>query len=139
MVKYAELFKGVITALAADGTFNGLIAGRVYTRVPRSPTFPFVRIVSLPASPAFGTLNASHPNWRWQGTLDFTAFSLSTSPVQASNVIDALGDVIEDKTNMSVTGATLVSVIPRTSGIVQDETTQTWTGLASYDFILDES
>ena len=61
MIKMAELFKGCITALAANGTFNGLIAGRVYTRVPRSPAFPFVRIISLPTIPNTGFLNAFTP------------------------------------------------------------------------------
>ena len=139
MIDLANIFKGCIDALDADGTFNGLIAGRVYTRVPRSPTFPFVRLVSLPATRGDGFLAAGHPKWLWGQTFDFVCFSLSTSPAEVGDVLDALGDVMEDKSNITVTGATVVQVLPGPMALEQDERTQTWSGVASYDFLLDES
>ena len=139
MIKIAELFKGCISALALDGTFNGLIAGRVYTAVPRSPTFPFVRIVSLPTSPADGRLVSGHVDWIWEQTLDFTVFSLSRSPVEVSNVLDALGEVIEDKSKITVLNMDVVQSKPGLMAIEQDETTQTWSGVLSFTFLLDET
>ena len=59
----------------------------------------------------------------WEQTLDFTAFSLSSSPVEVSNVLDALGDVIEDKSNITVAGADLVQSKPAAMALEQDETT----------------
>lgn len=139
MIDLSNLFKGCIDALDADGMFNALVAGRVYTKVERSPTFPFVRIVSLPATRGDGFLAAGHPKWLWSQTFDFVVFSLSTSSSEVGSVLDALGDVIEDKDNITVTGATVVQVLPGPMALEQDERTQTWSGVASYDFLLDES
>ena len=129
----------VVTRGYGNGTFNGFVAGRVYTKVPRSPTFPFVRITALPSVRGDGFLAAGHPKWLWGQTFDFVCFSLSTSPAEVGDVLDALGDVIEDKDNISVTDATVVQVLPQTMALEQDTGTQTWSGVASYDFTLQES
>ncbi len=139
MIDLANLFKGCIDALDADGTFNGLIAGRVYTRVPRSPTFPYVRIFPVTSGPIDGFLTETSPNWLWQQTYDFIVYSLSTSPAEVADVLKALGDVMENKTNITVTGSTVVSAIPKLPVLEQDVDTQTWTGVLSFDFIQHES
>lgn len=139
MINIAEIFKGCIAALNADGTFNALIAGRVYPKVKRSPTFPFVRINTVTTFTSGGFLNASHPKWIWGQTFDFLVYSLSKSPLEVGTVLDALGDVIEDKTKITVTGAELARSAPGAMRLFQDEDTETWTGVLPFDFLLVEA
>lgn len=140
MIDFGNVQTAIYTALTAESAVTDLVSTRIYSFVPRSAqTFPFLRFTNLPASPVDGTLTASHPNRHWDFTVDFVAFSQQDSPAEAGDIINAVGDVMEDKTNLTVAGAGVISSHPRTTGVTWDEGTQTWTGLASFQLVLQET
>ncbi len=140
MINPFDVQTAIYTALTAESDVTDLVGNRIFSMTPRdNQTFPWVRFNNIPASPIDGTLNASHPKRHWDFTVDFVVFSQSESSEEAGDVIKAVGEVIEDKTNLTVTGANVISSHPRTTGVEWDPDTQTWTGLASFQLVLQET
>jgi hypothetical protein len=133
-----EVEKAIDVALTADGTVTGLIGNppRVEMRVKRHLSFPFVRADTVEAPHWLRVMGAAPPTVRrfgWQ----FTAFdNRSNSQATVSDIQAAFFDVMNDRTNFTITGGTLVGTVPGLESGGWDEDTGTMSAAFEWFFIV---
>jgi len=132
----------VIAALAAEPDVTTLLGSspmRVYTRVRRDTTLPFVRMTTIEAATLGGAMaGSSGTDWIRRHNRQFAAFSQQASCEEVSDVLKALIKVLDKGPDNIFFGSPaswrVLLAIPRYQICRYNAADATWMGVTEYEF-----
>lgn len=126
-----ELQKAIFVALSGDGELSGLVSG-VYSHVPQDATFPYVKIDSISAGDS-STLASRGI----RGAISVLVLSRERGSKEALNIITEIKRIL-DRSSLSMTGCSMVSINYENSAVRQLNDGITWVGSISFDVFVVE-
>jgi len=144
---YHDIDIAIRTVLLADLTLSPLVGARIYSRVPQSQLlFPFVRMKQNANDFEAGTMAGTAGDGVtrvWNVDYQFNCFSQLQTNDEASAVLKALCDVLENEANLTAEFAsrsmTILAATPRVRAPDFDAGRLTWVGVAEFKFMIQEA
>lgn len=116
MIDVFDIKKKVRAALFADAAVQAVFGAspntRIFTRTPRTATFPWCRVEEISSTPVTGTMKGPGIEWVRRVILQFTTFDNYTGEDRVAAAQKAIADEMDAApTNITLTSGTIFNSV----------------------------